>query len=77
MRWELEVERNLDRAATTGPRARAARAGIRRACRGAERDRAAPVVAGVVEVEVRRPREMRPVALERDCLVILGTLTMD
>lgn len=60
--WARVVERNLDRAAKG---VRTARDGIGRARRGAER------VAPVVVVEVRRPRERRPVALERDCLVIL------
>lgn len=62
---EVVVERNLDRAAKG---VRTAREGIRRARRGA--DRLAQVVKEV-EVEVRRLRERKPVALERDCFVIV------
>lgn len=61
---EVVVEMNLDRAAMG---VRTAREGIRSARRGA--DRLAQVVEEVVEV--RRLRERKPVALERDCFVIV------
>lgn len=64
MCWEPVVEKNLDRGANGVTTVRGA---IGRARRGAKR--VAPVL--VVEVvEVRKPRERRPVALERGCLVI-------
>lgn len=59
--WEALVERNLDLVVRGMERARVVGAATAR--RGANR---------TARLEVRMPRPTRPVALERDCLVILN-----